>query len=760
MAAKRNEHGTPPPNRMMLRRTLFLLVVCGIVAFLVLGVRLYQIQVRDHDYYESMAIEQQTRETKITADRGTVYDRNMNILAMSATAETIYLSPAEIAMYEEDVELIADKLSEILGVSRESVVTKAKDRKSWYKTVAVKVEKEVADQIRVFKTEHNIKGVKIESDTKRYYPLSSLASHVVGFVGIDNYGLNGLEAKYDDVLSGRSGWAARETTSRGTEMLFSSFEDFYDPEKGSDVVLTLDSAVQYYLEKHLKKAVVEYDVLNGAAAIAMDVKTGGILGMVSLGNFDLNNYLDVSDEVKTLIDQASTEEEKADLLYKAQLAQWRNKAVSDTYEPGSTFKIMTLSMALEEGLVNENSHFFCGGTVGVLGRNSPVKCWRSAGHGSQSLAQAVRNSCNVAFVNIGLKVGAEKFYEYVKAFGFFEKTGVDMIGESSSLWWTDEVFKNKDNLSQLAAASFGQTFNITPMQLITAVSAVANGGKLMKPYVVDKTLAEDGSVLSQTEPQMVRQVISEQTSKTVCEILQSVVTEGTGKNAYVAGYNVAGKTGTSEKVAQDAAGGAKEYIVSFIGFAPADDPQVAVLVLLDTPSTSTGIYISGGQMAAPVVGSMMRDILPRMGVTPAYTEDEKAVIDREVPDFTGLDAAAAAALLKESGFTARSFGTAPLITQQLPSPGAMVAAGSEIVLYYDAVPSRNMEIMPDLGGMTYEQARRLLAGYAMYISSEESARSRDADVVVTAQSVKAGESMSYGTVVYVTLSSVDNLGRY
>ena len=480
------------PNRTMLRRTLFLAAVCGVLAFAVLAVRLYVLQIRDHELYEGLALSQQLRTTGTSAVRGTIYDRNMNVLAMSADVENVYLSPAEIKMYDEDKELIASKLSEILGVSEEEILEKASNTGSWYVTVARKIESDKADEIRKFKEEYGIKGVRLESDTKRYYPHSSLACHVIGFVGTDNYGLNGIEAWYDSSLAGTDGSYKRATNASGSDMLLTRYDGYFGAESGYDVVTTVDTTIQYFVEKHLRQAIADYDIQNGAGAIVMEVKTGKILAMASMGNYDLNNFLDVSEDAQAIIDAEPDEEAKSELLYKAQQLQWRNKTVSDTYEPGSTFKIITLSMALNEGAVSLNDSFFCGGTVAVQGRTNPVRCWKSGGHGSQTLTQAVQHSCNVAFVNIGMRVGAETFYKYCDAFGFLTltgddtqqltaKTGIDIGGESGSIWWSRETFCSEKNLSQLAAASFGQTFTITPLQLITAVSACVNGGELMQP---------------------------------------------------------------------------------------------------------------------------------------------------------------------------------------------------------------------------------------------------------------------------------------
>lgn len=775
MADKKRKISSPnTPNAMMLRRTLFLLIVCGIVAFAVLGLRLFKLQIIDHDFYETRAIEQQVRETTVTAARGTIYDTNMKILAMSASVDDIFISPREIEMYKEDPELIAKGLSEILGVDYESILAKTANKKSWYQTVARKVEPEVSDKVREFKNKYDLKGVKIEEDTKRYYPYSSLAAHVIGFVGMENKGLSGIESYYNNVLTGVNGRVVRAKNAAGTDMLFTSFEDYYDAEDGKDIVLTIDSTIQHYIEKHLEQAVRDYDVKKGAAAIAMDVNTGAILGMASLGNFDLNNYQQVaSEDARALIDAEQDKTKKQELLTEAQLLQWRNKAISDTYEPGSTFKIITLSMALNEGVVKPSDTFYCGGTVDVPGRNDPVKCWKSGGHGSQTLTQALQHSCNVAFVNIGLKVGAEKFYQYCEAFGFFKgsddpeaplsgKTGIDLGGESGSIWWSKKTFCNPDNKAQLASASFGQTFNITPLQLITAVSACTNGGYLMKPYIVKEVLNSDGTTVSKTEPTVVRQVISEETSKTVCSMLEQVVCdkkEGTGKNAYVAGYRIGGKTGTSEKVAQDVAGGAKEYIVSFIGIAPIDDPKIALLVILDSPSNQTGIYISGGQMGAPTVGKMLADILPYMGYEPHYTEEEKTTVDKAVPSIKGLTLEEAKSKITANGLTYRVIGTEGTVTAQIPAANSVVAAGSQVIIYCGASPSTELETMPNLTNTTYSIARQKLGEYALYVRASGPITD-PASVVVTNQSIPAGTKVEHGTVVEVTVTDTRDLGRY
>ena len=761
------------PNRMMLRRTLFLLSVCGAAAFVVLAARLYYLQIVRHDELEARAIAQQVRETTVSAPRGTIYDAKGEVLAMSAGVDTIYLSPAEIAQNNEDAGAIAAGLAEILGLDYDAVYAKTQNTRSWYEVVARKVEEDVATAVREFKEEGGYTGIKLEADTKRYYPNGSLAAHVIGFVGTDNTGLGGIEAKYDKVLSGTNGYVMRSTTAAGTDMLYTSWEDYFDAVPGSDMVLTIDAGIQYYVEKHLAQAVEDYDIQNGAAAICMEVDTGAILAMASLGNFDLNDYQTISGEAMAEIDAAASgDAERAELIAAAQQLQWRNKAISDTYEPGSTFKIITLAMALEEGVVDMNSSFYCGGSTSVLGRNTPVRCWKSGGHGSQTLTQAVQHSCNVAFVNIGQRIGEERFYDYAEAFGFFERTGdssaqltgttgIDLGGESGSIWWSEDVFCNPENLSQLAAASFGQTFNITPLQLITAVSACVNGGYLMQPYLVQSTTSPDGTV-TEHDSTPVRQVISEETSAKVRQILEQVVgdsTEGTGRNAYVAGYRIGGKTGTSTKTTEEIAGN-KEYIVSFIGVAPADDPQIALLVLLDNPSSESGIYVSGGQMAAPVVGKMMADILPYLGLEPEYSDSELQTMDRAVPDVMGLSIAEAQSKLAESGLSCRVIGSGGAVTSQLPAANSVIASGSEVLLYADAAPAGGGSV-PNLNGMTYSQAREALAAMGLFIGSDSSVTDAD-NQMVSGQDIRAGTSAKAGTVITVTLyeNDEDMLGIY
>lgn len=760
------------PNGQMLRRTLFLTAVCGIFAFGLLLARLYKLQITDHEFYEQRARTQQMRVLRSSAERGTIYDRNMQKLALSQAVDNVYLSPAEIEANGEDRELIARGLADILELDYDEVLEKCSQQGSYYVTVKKKLQREEADELRKFKSENKLTGIRIEPDSMRVYPNSSLACHVLGFTGDDNQGLEGLEAEYDSLLSGSSGRTMRLTNARGMDLLFSRFEENVPGKEGLSLVLSLDSGIQYFVEKHLSQAVEDYDIRNGAGAIVMDVNTGGVLAMASIENYDPNNFLTISEGAQQKLEGAASEEERQELLKAAQLKQWRNKALSDTYEPGSTFKIITLSMALEEGCANLDSRYYCGGQVSVKGRTSPIRCWKDGGHGSQSLTEAVQHSCNAAFVNIGLQVGAERFYDYLEAFGFLEKTGnpdenltgksgIDMHGETGSIFWSENVFCSERNLSQLAAASFGQTFTISPLQLITAVSACVNGGHLMKPYVVQKIINPDGTEVFSREPEEVRTVISEETSRTVRAILESVVgdpKQGTGRNAAVAGYRIGGKTGTSEKVSLEAETGKKENIVSFIGFAPADKPEIAILVFLDTPGGKSGVYVSGGQMAAPVVGKMFSDILPYMGIVPGAPA---AMGESLVPDTEGMSLDSAKALAVNAGFSFKVLGGGDKVRSQLPEAGNIIARGSEMILNTDENAVKNEIILPELKGMGYYEARDALKAQGIFIRSLspiiEPQRQK-----ISGQSLPAGANVPEGSVIELMLYDSDEqlLGKY
>ena len=598
-------------NRTILRRTLVLMVLCGIVAFVPLIGTLYHLMITEHDYYNEKAIKNQTRSTNLTATRGVIYDANMNVLASSSTVETVFIDPNEIAEQMKQPEnsnlldQIARGLGEILDVEPSFVYEQATDKQYRYKVIKRKISEELADEVRAFISENSITGVYLETDLKRYYPNSSLAAQALGFVSSDNNGSEGLEAYYNEELSGTAGKVVTSKGNYGSEMLY-TYEKYYDASDGSSLITTIDSTVQAYVEKNLQNAIDKYDIKNGAFCIVMDVNTGEIKAMATLGSYDPNNYLEIYDDTTALLleneraaalalPEASAAYEAAIETYKqdvaaARMAQWRNRCVSDGYEPGSTFKLITLASALDSGAVTLNDSFYCGGQEKFTGREQILNCWKSAGHGAQTTAQALGNSCNIAFGHIGLRMGGDTFYDYLKSFGVMEKTGVDLPGEASGLFYERKYLNDPANYgtSYLITSSFGQSFRITPMQLVRAVAAIVNGGYVLEPYIVSEVVDADGNTVEKNEKTVLRQVISQQTSETMRTLMEQVVTEGTASAARTPGYRVGGKTGTSEKLDEYDENGqqVKDKIVSFVGVAPIDDPKYVVLVALDTPAYS------------------------------------------------------------------------------------------------------------------------------------------------------------------------------
>lgn len=755
-------------NRTILRRISVLMALFGFVVFIPLICKLVQLQIVEHESLSRMAVDNQTRKSSITAARGTIYDRNMNILAVSADVENVCIDPNELALSGQDTDAIAENLSRLLHVDKNRILKLMEDTSYRYQIVKRKVEQDEAALVRGYITEHEVTGVYLEPDTKRYYPAGALASQVMGFVGSDNTGLDGIEAAYDKTLTGRSGKIVSAKGNYGTEMLY-HHETYYDAENGRDLVLTIDETVQQMLEKHMQEAITQYDVQNGAFGVVMDVDNGEIMAMATLDGYDPNNYA----EIYNLKTQAALErqyqeamkaegEEQAALLSvyntavaNARLKQWRNRVISDGYEPGSTFKSITLASALEEGAVALSDSFFCSGSTTIKGRTRALHCWRSAGHGQQSTAEALQNSCNVAFANIGIRLGGEKLYEYVHKFGLTEKTGIELNGEASGIFFDKATLANPDSYASLSSAAFGQTFKITPLQLVRAIAAVVNGGYLLEPHVVKEVLDDEGNVLEEKGRTVLRQVISEETSQTMCELLESVVSQGTAKNARIAGYRIGGKTGTSEKidVFDDEGNPVEDKIVSFVGIAPMDNPRYIVLVALDTPSRTTGYYISGGQMGAPTVRDVLADILPYLGIEPDYSEEEAAVADVSVPELANLTAGEAKKALAEKNLTFRTVGSGDLVTDQVPAVGAIIPGSSEIILYFGENQPEALVAVPDVVGKDAETANRMLTEQGLYMKIIGAAGSENT-IVAAAQRPAAGETVSPGTVVEVEFSDL------
>ena len=627
------------------RRILAVMLMLGILVFLPTVGRLYRLMVSEHDYYSSLALNNQSRSTPVTAHRGTIYDRNMNVLAISQSVENIYLAPHELKQSKADIPSVAQKLGELLELSPEDIETKARNLSLRYQQIAAKVDADTAGAVREYINESGVRGIHLEPNTMRYYPYGSLAAQVIGFTNASNTGSEGIEASYNSYLTGTAGKVITTKGNNEMDMPF-SYENYISATDGCDVVLTLDTTVQGCLEEEMQNAIARYDVKNGAFGLVMKAKTGEILAMSTLGSYDPNTYLEIADPVQQeklqslkadylrfpedTQDYRDARKAYNDALTAARLKQWRNRCLSDGYEPGSTFKVVTMSAALDSGAIDLQTNFYCKGSEQIPGRSQLLHCWRSTGHGEQKTPQELQNSCNVAFANIALKMGGETFYEYVQRFGILEKTGIDLAGESGGVFFDKALVTDTDKwgTASLTSGSFGQTFKITPLQLVRAIAASVNGGYLMEPYLVEEVVDAQGNTVLKQEPTVARQVISEATSKTMCTLLESVVTEGTAKNAAVAGYSIGGKTGTSEKIDVFDENGQRvlDKIVSFVGVAPMDNPEYIVLIALDTPSRETGIYISGGVMAAPTVGAVMGRILPYLGVPTNDNAAEKPAV--------------------------------------------------------------------------------------------------------------------------------------
>ena len=797
-------------NQVIRGRTMLIMLLLGVASFTVLFWKLYDLQINRHDELKAEAVSQQTDSMVISASRGTIYDKNGEIMAISYSTETVLLDPGGVQDFVESQEqkiqdaaeeaaekgapytapevldqaYIARGLSRILDVEEETILEHLENTANRYWEVKKKVDQDVADEVRRFingeiDDEGNqlttvdedgntvlistggrptrLQGISLTPDTKRLYPFGSLAGNVIGFVNASNVGAYGLEASYDDVLNGSNGLTVTPTNVNGTPLLFSGGEQMFDAENGSSLVLTLDTNVQYALEKGLESMLDKYDAANGGTGIVMDVNTGGIVAMASYPNYDPGDFSTIYTEgLQAELDAAlaeiqqnrstyETEEAYNQALANAratiQFKQWRNKCYQDTYEPGSTFKPITLATALEEGVVNMNTTFTCTGSIHVEGWGKPINCSKRAGHGTQTLKVATGNSCNPAFVTMGLKIGTEAYYRYLKSFGLMETTGIDLPAEAEGIFANEDSFNS--NVVSLAAYSFGQTFNVTPLELIRAQAATINGGYLYTPYLVEQVLDDEGNILSQHETTAVRQVISEETSAKVRECLEWVVSDGGGRNGQVTGYRIGGKTGTADKT------GTKDVVVSFMCFAPADDPQYIMLLTMDTPSRTTGTAVFGGTMVAPVASQIMSEILPLLGVEPDYTAEELVGADTTVPNVVGQTREAAEDRLADLGFTFRTVGDGDTVTDQTPAGGAIVPGNASIILYLGQEKPDTPCTVPNVVGKSASEANKAItnAGLIMKVTGTTTASS--GNVYAITQSLPAGTEVAAGTVVTV-----------
>ena len=693
---------------------------------------------------QEAAVGQMLRDTTINAKRGSIYDTNGKVLAESASAWQVVLSPINFET-DQQREAAAKGLSEILGVEYENVLEKTQ-QKNYYVVVKRKIEVEQRNQVlelsEKLSKEYDCDGViQLLDDYKRYYPKEELASCVIGFAGADEQGLEGVEYMYNDYLSGTPGRIVTAGDARGTNMPF-QYEQNIASEDGNNIYLTIDETIQSICEKYMAQGIVDNNVQNRGVCIAMDVNSGAILAMVTANGYNLNDPYTLPDDVQKEINQLP-EKERDDAESKALSAMWRNKAVADTYMPGSVFKMCTASMALEEGKVDDNSTFVCGGSYVV--EDKTINCSALGGHGTQNFVQAICNSCNPAFMQLGQKIGMKKFCDYYRGFGFAEKSGIDLPGEADDSFWPEGSMGNVD----LAVASFGQNFSITPISMITACAAVANGGYVLQPYVVSKITDSKGNVIKNVEKKVKRQVISKETSDRLNEIL-GYNTETAGASAgYVAGYRVGGKTGTSEKIGVEnpVSGFGKDYISSFCGYVPADDPQIAMLVFFDTPDG--GAYY-GSQVSSPVFINIMTEVLPYLEIKTDYKEEELAYIDVSAGDYTGLSLEEAQKAVEADGLNCTVRGSGSTVIAQLPTVSSKLASGGSIVLYTDE-ESRNEKVtVPNFLDNSAAYVNQVAAGYDLNVSFDGAVSSGG---LAIAQNIEEGTEVPPGTVITVTFAA-------
>lgn len=732
------------PNKLMLKRSVIVMVIVVLCLTLVSTTSLVKIMIIKGEEYQAKASEQQLYDSLITAPRGDIYDSNMNLLATSSPAWTVYLTPNGInklddkSKAEEIRKTIAEGLSSILEMEYDEIY-ELSQKNSYYVIVKKKVERTTVDSIREFilnNEELEIANyIGLDETTKRYYPNDSLASTVLGFVGDDNQGLAGLESFYDNELTGVAGRVVAAKNAKGTDMRF-SYEKVEEAKQGNSLVLTLDSYIQYVCEKYLDIAVEQEQIKERGAVIAMNVNTGAILGMAVSGDFNPNEPFTLSDEDQATVDAITDEEERAKKRSELLNRQWRNKAVSDTYEPGSVFKIFTAAVALEENLVTANSTFTCNHTYIVAGR--PYHCHdKKGGHGTQTLQQAISNSCNPAFIQIGQLIGADTFSKYFSAFNLTGKTGIDLPGEAAP------NYHENRGPTELASSSFGQTFNITPIQMISLAATAVNGGYSVKPHLVEKIIDSDKNVIESFLNENRKQVVSKTTSETMRTMLEYVVQNG-AKNGIVSGYRVGGKTGTSQKMAKIlSTGNSHLYIGSYVGIAPIDDPEIAVFVMLDEPA---GANYYGGTISAPVGSKIMTDILPYMGYEPQYTQEELEKISVSVPNVTGEEISAAKTKINSSKLSYKVIGNGESVVRQLPEAGSSVYNGGMVILYTEESDAQTA-VVPNFVGLTATAVNAAAASAG--INVEFSGSISSSTVLSYDQNIAPGETVALGQIVTV-----------
>lgn len=737
---KRAEKG---PAQRLRQRTAILILLILVLGFGAAVLRLtYLTTVQSSELQES-AVDLQLADTTVSAKRGTIYDANGNVLAESASVWQVVMSPVNFKN-DKQRQAAAKGLSEIFDLEYNDVLDDTKQQ-SHYVVVKRRIESDerekVLELIDTLKKDYSCSGViQLLDDYKRYYPKNSLASSVIGFTGSDDQGLEGIEYEYDSYLSGTPGRIITAQNARGTDMPF-RYEQNVESEDGNNVYLTIDETIQSICEKYMQKGVEDNNVLNKGVCIAMDVNTGAILAMVTTDGYDLNNPYELSAKDKKKI-KSTPKKKQAEAESAALSNMWRNKAVADTYMPGSVFKMCVASAALEENLVNEKTSFTCTGSISVEGET--IHCSNISGHGTQNFVEVISNSCNPAFIQIGQMLGAGKFRQYYQGFGFSDKTGIDLPGEAEDSFWKEGKMGGVD----LAVASFGQNFTITPIQMITACAAVSNGGYVVQPHVVSKITDSKGNVIKTVDKKVKRQVISDDTSKKMNEYLEYNTERQGAAAGYISGYKVAGKTGTTEKkgVTKFESSFSEDYISSFCGYAPADDPQIAMLVFFDTPD---GDAYYGSQVSSPVFINIMSEVLPYLDVKTSYTDEELGYVDASAGDYTGVSIDEAKTAVEADGFTATVKGNGSTVISQIPTVSSGLQKGGSIVLYTDSNSQSETVSVPSLIGLSPDEVNNVASAYGLNVSFSGATTSSGTS---SSQNIEAGTSVSPGTVITVSFA--------
>lgn len=737
---KRAEKG---PAQRLRQRTAILILLILVLGFGAAILRLTYLTTVQSSELQEAAVDLQLADTTVSAKRGTIYDANGNVLAESASVWQVVMSPINFKN-DKQRQAAAKGLSEIFDLEYNDVLEDTKQQ-SHYVVVKRRIESDerekVLELVDTLKKDYKCQGViQLLDDYKRYYPKNSLASSVIGFTGSDDQGLEGVEYEYDSYLSGTPGRIITAQNARGMDMPF-QYEQNVESEDGNNVYLTIDETIQSICEKYMQKGVEDNNVLNKGVCIAMDVNTGAILAMVTTDGYDLNNPYELSAKDKKKI-KSTPKKKQAEAESAALSNMWRNKAVADTYMPGSVFKMCVASAALEENLVNEKTSFTCTGSIQVEGET--IHCSNTAGHGTQSFVDAISNSCNPAFVQIGQMLGASKFRQYYQGFGFSDKTGIDLPGEAEDSFWKEGKMGGVD----LAVASFGQNFSITPIQMITACAAVSNGGYVVQPYVVSKITDSKGNVIKTVDKKVKRQVISSDTSKKMNEYLEYNTERQGAAAGYISGYKVAGKTGTSEKkgITKVESSFSEDYISSFCGYAPADDPQIAMLVFFDTPD---GDAYYGSQVSSPVFINIMSEVLPYLDVKTSYTDEELGYVDASAGDYTGVSVDEAKTAVEADGFTATVKGNGSTVISQIPTVSSGLQKGGSIVLYTDSDSQSETISVPSLIGLSPDEVNSVASAYGLNVSFSGATTSSGTS---SSQDIEAGTSVSPGTVITVSFA--------